>query len=72
MGYDTVTGLSALESEGRDVFVLTYDSKRTPRPHRTEVTGEREVGLRDDKLVVYSAEIGPEDRIAIEECFIVE
>lgn len=60
--------VSALDSESRDVFVLLYDSEEA----QSDVAGEREVGLRGDKLLIYSAEIGPEDRTAIEECFIAE
>jgi hypothetical protein len=64
--------VSALDSEGRDVFVLLYDSEEDAEEAQGDVAGERDVGLRDDKLLIYSAEIGPEDRTAIEECFIAE
>jgi hypothetical protein len=64
--------VSALDSEGRDVFVLLYDSEKDAEAAQSDVAGEREVGLRGDKLLIYSAEIGPEDRTAIEECFIAE
>jgi hypothetical protein len=43
--------VSALDSEGRDVFVLLYDSEEA----QSDVAGERDVGLRDDKLLIYSA-----------------
>jgi hypothetical protein len=64
--------VSALDSEGRDVFVLLYDSEEDAEAAQDDVAGERDVGLRDDKLLIYSAEIGPEDRNVIEECFIAE
>jgi hypothetical protein len=64
--------VSALDSEGRDVFVLLYDSEEDAEEAQSDVAGERDVGLRGDKLLIYSAEIGPEDRTAIEECFIAE
>lgn len=64
--------VSGLDSEDRDVFVLLYDSEEDAEEAQSDVAGEREVGLRDDKLLIYSAEIGPEDRTAIEECFIAE
>ncbi len=47
--------VSALDSEGRDVFVLLYDSEEDAEAAQSDVAGEREVGLRDDKLLIYSA-----------------
>lgn len=55
------------EAESADDVVSCFEDAEL-----TEVAGERDVGLRDDKLLIYSAEIGPEDRTAIEECFIAE
>lgn len=52
--------------------MLLYDSEEDAEAAQDEVAGEREVGLRGDKLLIYSNEIGPENRNAIEDCFIAE
>lgn len=64
--------VSARDSENRDVYVLLFESEEDAEGARDDVGGDREVGVRDDKLLAYSSEIGPEDRNAVEDCFIAQ
>ncbi len=62
--------VSATDAEGRDVYVLLFKSKKRAKRARTDVSGDREVGVRGKHLLIYSNEIGPENRTKIEGCFL--
>lgn len=63
--------VSAADSEDRDVYVLVYESEKDAKSAAGEITaGGQEAGVRGDNLVVFSRRIGPENRIAVEECFL--
>lgn len=59
----------AMTRELAPCSALVYESEDDAEDARSRVTGTREAGVRGDKLVVFSGEIGPADRVAIEECF---
>lgn len=62
--------VSATDAEGRDVYVLLFKSKKRAKRARDDVSGDREVGVRGKNLLIYSSEIGPENRTKIEGCFL--
>jgi len=62
--------VSATDAEGRDVYVLLFKSKKRAERARDDVSGDREVGVREKNLVIYSNEIGPENRTKLEGCFL--
>jgi len=63
--------VSATDSADRDVYVLVYESESDAESAVEEITADdREVGVRGDNVLVFSNAIGPEDRVAIENCFL--
>lgn len=62
--------VSATDAEGRDVYVLLFKSQKRAKRARDDVSGDREVGVRGKNLLIYSNEIGPENRTKIEGCFL--
>lgn len=63
--------VSAADSGGRDVYVLVYDSEADADRAVSDIPADdQEAGVRGDSVVVFSRRIGPEDRVAIEECFL--
>ena len=62
--------VSAVDSGGRDVYVLVYDSVSAAEDAQAEVAPGLESGARGNKLLVFSPTIGNQDRLAVEECFL--
>ena len=62
--------VSAADSAGRAVYVLVFEDEDGAEDADSEIRGDREVGVRGTNLVLFSAAIGPEDRVALEECFL--
>lgn len=62
--------VSAVDSAGRDVYVLVYDSVSDAEDAQAEVAPGLESGARGNKLLVFSPTIGNQDRLAVEKCFL--
>ncbi len=62
--------VSAVDSGGRDIYVLVYDSVSEAEDAQAEVAPNLESGARGNTLLVFSPAIGNQDRLAVEKCFL--